>query len=295
VAEQLWSTGLALLSRVHIPLFVLIGWWVVDRATVPFVAHLFKLAVARFEARSTSISQRDASVKRLQTLQGLATQIARGAVAVFAVLTLLGSLQIDVRPILTGFGVAGLAISLAAQNIIRDFINGIVVILEDHYSVGDVISVSGYTGSVERFTMRTTHLRTVDGELAIVPNGAVTQVLNFTKNWSRAKIDVGVAYDTDIPRAMKVMRDVAEGLYNDNKLRILEVPDVQGILAFNDSAIVLRCLFKTVPGDQWALGRDYRLRLKEAFDREGIVIPFPQTDVWLHGAGEADPVPKTTP
>ncbi len=293
--DHLWAATLAVLSRIHIPVLVLIGWWIVDRAAVLFATRLFRLAVARFEARSDSIGQREANVKRLQTLKGLATQIARGSVAVFAVLTLLGSLQIDVRPILTGFGVAGLAVSLAAQNIIRDFINGIVVVLEDHYSVGDVVTISNYTGTVERFTLRTTHLRTVDGELAIVPNGAVTQVLNFTKNWSRAKIDVGVAYDTDIPRAMKVMKEVAETLCDEYKPRILDTPDVQGILAFDDSAVVLRCLIKTVPGDQWSLGREYRLRLKEAFDREGIVIPFPQSDVWLHGADEGSPEPKRTP
>lgn len=275
------------------PLLVLIGWFVVDRLGTALVRRGFELAEARFVSNAgDSKSVREASLRRFQTLGQLTCQIVRGTVAVLAVLTLLGSMRVDVRPILTGVGVAGLAISLAAQNIIRDFLNGIFVVMEDHYAVGDVIRAGDVTGVVERFSLRTTQIRTLDGELAIVPNGTLSGVTNFARNWSRARIDVGVAYETDIPRAMEVMKKVGVSLQEANPEMIIESPEVQGIIEFGDSSITLRCLIRTFPGQQWEVGRQYRLRLKEAFNAAGIVFPFPQMDLWVRDQGEG--VPKTT-
>lgn len=274
------------------PLLVLIGWWVADRLIVALLRRGLELAESRFVSRAGSKAAREASLRRFRTLGHLTRQIVRWALAVLALLTLLGSMRVDVRPILTGVGIAGLAVSLAAQNIIRDFLNGIFVVMEDHYAVGDVIRLGDVSGVVERFSLRTTQIRTLDGELAIVPNGTVSGVTNFTKYWSRARVEVGVAYETDIPRAMEIMKKTGDGLKEVNPDKIIESPEVQGILEFGDSAITLRCLIKTHPGEQWEMGRQYRLDLKRAFDEAGISIAYPQLDLWVRGQGEE--VPKTT-
>jgi Small-conductance mechanosensitive channel len=150
----------------------------------------------------------------------------RWSLAVIGALTLAGSLGVDVRSILTGLGIAGLAISLAAQNIIRDFLNGVLIIFEDQFAVGDVVKVEGNSGVVETFTLRTTRLRTVDGELVTIPNGSISTVLNFTKKWSRARIEVGVDYRTDIPRALKIMDSVARDLARQMPGKVIEEPAV---------------------------------------------------------------------
>jgi small conductance mechanosensitive channel len=196
-------------------------------------------------------------------------------------------------PVLTGLGIAGLAISLAAQNIIRDFLNGIFVIIEDHYAVGDVVKIGEYFGTVERFTLRTTHLSDLDGNYIIIPNGTIGELVNATKHWSQAQVIVGVSYDTDVRKALAVMEEVSQQLKADLPGKILGDPAIQGIHEFADSSINLRALIKTVPGEQWFIAREYRLRLKEAFDREGIVIPFPQLDLWVREYPQSPPQ-KTT-
>ncbi|MPM72109.1 Small-conductance mechanosensitive channel [bioreactor metagenome] len=171
---------------------------------------------------------------------------------------------------------------MAAQNIIRDFLNGIFVVLEDHYGVGDWIETSMGGGTVEKLTLRTTHLRDIDGNLIIIPNGSINGITNYTKNWSRATIKLRVPFDTDVRQAMHIMEETANSLQEENPSLFIGPPTVQGILDFLDSSILLRTLFDTTPGDQWVLSREYRLRVKEAFDRSGIRIAVPQSEVWLH-------------
>lgn len=287
--DEMSVWAIKIMGMVYAPVFVLVGWWLVDRLSVVLLARGLDLVEKRLASRSATRVTREAGLRRYQTLGQLARQMVRWTIAVLALLTLLGSMKIDVRPILTGVGIVGLGISLAAQNIIRDFLNGIFVIMEDHYAVGDVINAAGTSGVVERFSLRTTQIRTLDGELAIVPNGTITGVTNSTKYWSRARIEVGVSYGTDIRRAMDVMKDIGVRLKEANPDKIIEIPEVQGIIEFGDSSITLRCLIKTFPGEQWEMGRQYRLTLKETFDAEGITIPFPQLDLMIRGQGEGGP------
>lgn len=278
------------------PVLILIGWFVADRVLRRVLGKIFDQAVEMIrknKTRGLAKHEREARMKRLGTLRKLALDIIRAILLVFAVLMFLSSIGIDIMPVLTGLGIAGLAISLAAQNIIRDFLNGIFVIIEDHYAVGDVVKIGEYFGTVERFTLRTTHLSDLDGNYIIIPNGTIGELVNATKHWSQAQVIVGVSYDTDVRKALAVMEEVSQQLKADLPGKILGDPAIQGIHEFADSSINLRALIKTVPGEQWFIAREYRLRLKEAFDREGIVIPFPQLDLWVRGYPQSPPQ-KTT-
>ncbi|MGC9490494.1 MAG: mechanosensitive ion channel family protein [Thermovirgaceae bacterium] len=266
------------------PVLIVIGWFLADRVLRRVLGKIFDQAVGVIQKNKISglaKHEREARMKRLGTLRKLALDIVRAVLLVLAALMLLSSIGIDIMPVLTGLGIAGLAISLAAQNIIRDFLNGIFVIIEDHYAVGDVVKIGEYFGTVERFTLRTTHLSDLDGNYIIIPNGTIGELVNATKHWSQAKVIVGVSYDTDVRKALAVMEEVSQQMKADLPGKILGDPAIQGILEFADSSINLRALIKTVPGEQWFIAREFRLRLKEAFDKEGIVIPFPQRDVWI--------------
>ena len=269
---------------------ILVAWWVLDRLGARGIRRFFTKAEAGIEVDDGGESKREASLKRLRTLRGISLQLFRWTLAAIAMLTLVGSLGVDVRSILTGLGIAGLALSLAAQNIIRDFLNGVFIIFEDQFAVGDVVKIDGNSGVVEVFTLRTTRLRTLDGELVTIPNGSIATVMNFTKKWSRARIEVGVDYGTDIPAALATMGRVAQELAEEMPGKIIEAPAVlEGILGFEASALTLRVLLKTVPGAQWGIAAAYRLRLKKAFDAADISISFPQLDVHLKGLAEGVP------
>jgi len=272
-------------GRWLLPLIVLVGWFIVDRIVVKkLVGKLFDGWINNYRSKNADeieAHELQARMNRFATLKRLAVDILRWGLGAVAALMLLSTLGIDIVPILTGLGIAGLAISLAAQNIIRDFLYGIFVVLENQYAVGDVVKIAGHFGTVDRFNLRTTHLTDLDGNYIIVPNSAVTEVLNATKHWSQAQVVVGVAYDTDIRKALEVMEEAGKQVKAQYPGKIIDDPVIQGILEFEDSAITLRALIKTHAGEHWFIGREYRLLLKEAFDAAGISIPFPQQDLWL--------------
>lgn len=266
------------------PILLILGWYISDRILVKLAGKLFDKGIARVQNGAVgqlSTHERSSRVKRLGTLRGLVIDLLRWGLGAVAFLTFLGTINVNIMPILTGLGIAGLALSLAAQNIIRDFLNGIFVVVEDHYSVGDVVKIGEYFGVVENFTLRTTHLSDLDGNYIIIPNGRITELVNATKYWSQAQVVVGVSYDSDIRKALGVMERVGGELKKDFPDKVKEDPRIQGILSFDERAVSLRALIRTVPGEHWSIGMEYRLRLKEAFDAEGITIPFPQMDVWI--------------
>lgn len=279
-----WASLQANMSRFVMPVLVVLGWYIADRVLVKLAGRLFDGGISRVRNGTTiqiDDHERASRVKRLGTLRGLVIDLLRWGLGAIAFLTFLGTINVNIMPILTGLGIAGLAVSLAAQNIIRDFLNGIFVVVEDHFSVGDVVKIGEYFGVVENFTLRTTHLSDLDGNYIIIPNGRITELVNATKYWSQAQVVVGVSYDSDVRKALGVMERVGRDLKKDFPDKVREDPRVQGILSFDERAVSLRALIRTVPGEHWTIGMEYRLRLKEAFDAEGITIPFPQMDVWL--------------
>lgn len=244
-------------------------------------------AVGRRALRVIEVTEHLRQARRQQLLT--LTQILRWGLDILivgaGVLMLLSTFGIDVTPLLASVGVAGLAVSLGAQTLIKDLIGGVLILLENQYVVGDVIQVGDVSGSVERLTLRTTCVRDLDGKLFIVPNGDVRIVSNATKGWSRAVVKVGVAYEEDMDRVFAVMEGVAKAFAQDPDFepQLLEPPKVMGPMSLDDWAFSVWITVKTKPGQQWAVARDLRKRILAACERESITLPYPRQEVWVHG------------
>ena len=227
-----------------------------------------------------------ATRKRVTTLTGLLLTL--GFVAVWAVVAVicLDQIGLDVTPIVAGAGIVGLAIGFGAQNLVRDVISGFFLVLENQVRVGDVAVVNGTGGLVEAITFRTIVLRDLAGVVHVIPNGAITTLANMTKGWSGYVVDVGVAYKEDTDRVVDVMREVGEDLRRDPRLGpcILEPLEIFGVDDFKESEVTIKARLKTAPMRQWDVGREYRRRLKRAFDAHGIEIPFPHRSLYMGAA-----------
>ena len=228
-------------------------------------------------------------VQRAETIGALLGSIAAFAIWSVAALMVLGELGVELGPLLAGAGIVGVAVGFGAQNLVRDFLSGIFMLMEDQYGVGDVIDAGPASGTVEAISLRTTRLRDIEGNVWHIPNGFIERVSNKSQEWSRALLDIPVAYGTDTDRAAAVIQEVADAMWRDQVWSddILEEPEVWGVEAFGADALVIRLVVKTKPSSQWKVGRELRARIKRAFDAEGIEIPFPQRTVW-HRAEEAD-------
>jgi moderate conductance mechanosensitive channel len=224
--------------------------------------------------------------KRADTLVRLLRQAVVIVIWVMAALVVLRNLEVDIAPILASAGIAGLAIGFGAQNLVRDVIAGFFLILENQVRVGDVVVVNGTGGLVEQVNFRTLVLRDLSGVVHIFPNGTITTLANMTTEWSAYVMDIGVAYKEDTDRVVEVMQRIgaelrADAHYGPNIIADLEV---FGVDQFADSAVVIKARLRTKPIKQWETGREYRRRLKKAFDAEGIEIPFPHRALYF---GEA--------
>lgn len=221
--------------------------------------------------------------KRAVTLGAMLESLVSIVVWTTASFLILGEVGVSLGPLIASAGIVGIAVGFGAQSIVRDFLAGIFVIVEDQYGVGDVIDVGEAIGTVEEVGFRTTQIRDISGVLWTVPNGVIQRVGNFSQIWSKSVFDIEVAYDTDIDHAMAVIKDVLDEAWHENEetATIIEEPEVQGVQAFGESAVVIRAVVKTDPAEQWAVARMIRARLKKTFDAEGIDIPFPQRTVWV--------------
>lgn len=221
--------------------------------------------------------------KRLNTLMGI---VRKGvAIIIWAVFIMifLKKINIDIAPILAGAGIIGLAVGFGAQELVRDFITGFFILLENQIRTGDVAIINGTGGLVEKIELRTITLRDLSGVVHIFQNGKINTVSNMTKDWSAMVFDIGVAYKEDLNKVMKLMKQVADEMMEeaDYKDNILEPMEIFGLDSFGDSALVVKGRIKTKPIQQWSIGREYRKRLKEIFDEHRIEIPFPhQTIYW---------------
>ena len=225
------------------------------------------------------------SAARAETLTSVLSSAATMVIWSVAGLMILGEVGISLAPLIAGAGIAGVAIGFGAQSIVRDFLTGFFMLVEDQYGVGDVVDVGEVSGTVERVTLRTTVLRDVTGNVWHVPNGEISRVGNMSQLWSRAVLDIDVAYDTDLRYAQGIIQRVADELWEDEEFEggdIIEPPEAWGIENLGADGISIRLVVKTDPAEQWAVARELRLRIKEAFDEAGIEIPFPQRTVWLN-------------
>jgi len=254
---------------------------------------LLRIAVNRLEmllVRAGEAAERvpGAATKRIRTLMNVIWTIAVGLIWSVVVLTSLGQLGVNMGPILASAGVVGLAVGFGAQNLVRDLVSGFFLILENQVRVGDVAIINGTGGLVEAITFRTIVLRDLSAVVHVFPNGSITTLSNMTKEWSAYVMDVGVAYKEDTDHVVDVMRRVGEDLRAEPNYGTLMIEPIEifGVDEFTDSAVNIKARLKTIPLQQWTVGREYRRRLKKAFDAEKIEIPFPHRTLYM---GEASP------
>ena len=216
--------------------------------------------------------------QRRQTLADVFLSVARIAVYIVAGLVALEQVGVNTGPILGSVAILGLAISFGSQNLVRDVVNGFFILLENQYAVGDVVSINGKTGTVEKITIRSTWIRQWTGQLHAVPNGSITLVSNHTRDWAVAVCDVGVAYDSDLEHVKAVVEGIAKHLHTDPEWadQFEDAPSWGGVVSLGDSAITVRLQGKVEAGKQWGMAREMNRRVKAVFEKEGIDIPFPQ-------------------
>ncbi len=259
-----------------------------QRASIERRPNLQERALSRALALRES-SER--STQRTRTVGNVVGSLASILIYVIGIGMALAEFGVNLGPLIAGAGIVGVALGFGAQSLVKDFLSGIFMFIEDQYGVGDVIDVGEASGVVEVVNLRTTRIRSVDGTLWHVPNGEIRRVANKSQEWARTVLDIEVAYDTDIAHATEVIKRVADEVWEEapDNATILEEPELWGVEAFGDSAIAIRLVMKVEPSEQWATARLIRARIKEAFDAEGISIPFPQRTVWLHqvAAGSA--------
>lgn len=230
--------------------------------------------------------QAEALEKRARTIAGILRKSAVTLIWALAIIMALREIGLDIRPLLAGAGIAGIAIGFGAQTLVRDIIGGLFMLIENQIRVNDVVQINGVGGLVEEVNLRTTVLRSVDGTVHIFPNGAITSIANMTRDYSYYVFDIGVAYKEDTDRVAAVMREVAEAMRREEAWApvILEPLEILGVDKFADSAVILKARIKTLPIKQWAVGRELNRRFKKKFDELGIEIPFPHVSVYF---GEA--------
>jgi moderate conductance mechanosensitive channel len=216
-------------------------------------------------------------IQRAQTIGIVLRSVVSFAIWTIALLMCLGELGINIAPIVAGAGVIGVALGFGAQTIVRDFLSGLFMLIEEQYGVGDVIDAGDAIGTVEAVSLRTTRLRDFDGVVWHVPNGEIKRLGNQSQQWSRAVVDVPVAYETDIPTATGVIKQVADELWHDPDYQsvVLGEPEVWGIEELTGERLVIRVAAKTQPREQAKVARELRARIKKAFDEAGIEVPKP--------------------
>jgi small-conductance mechanosensitive channel len=260
----------------------LIGFLVLRQVVRVSVRSLLERRAAESEDESMPPLELE---RRVSTIARLVVRIGGAVLAVIAVLMILGEFDIDIGPAVAGLGVVGIAVGFGAQTLIRDWLAGIFIVLENQYSEGDVVRIAGVDGVVEAFSLRRTTLRDLDGTVHTVPNGQITVASNMTRLWSRVNLDVGVAFDSDIDRATALIDRVGEELQADEEWgpRLLEAPAVVRVDAVAGSVVTLKVLGQVRAAEQWAVAGELRKRILAAFAREGIDMPLPHQVIVTRG------------
>ncbi|MCQ4873622.1 mechanosensitive ion channel family protein [Butyricimonas paravirosa] len=274
----------------------LVTWCVIELPSIAILIILFvsllralrfttqkmkKIAINKAH-RAENIDDNEAE-KRINTLTGIIHGIGRIFLWVIFLLILLGKFNINIAPILASAGIVGLAVGFGAQELVRDFISGFFILLEDQLRTGDWAVINGTEGLVEKIELRTVTLRDSSGTVHIFQNGKINTLSNMTKEWSAIVLQIGIGYKEDTDNAVMLMQQVGDEMFNDPVYRemMLEPISISGVNDFADSAVVIRLVLKTKPMQQWAVGREYRRRLKKVFDAKNVEFPFPyRTLTW---------------
>ena len=213
--------------------------------------------------------------QRTETMGSLLKSVSTGLILAVVIVMVLAKLSIDIAPIIASAGIVGVALGFGAQNLVKDFLSGIFMILEDQYGVGDAVDLGEASGTVEAVGLRVTRLRDVNGTVWYVRNGEILRVGNQSQNWARTVLDITVDYEADLDRVQVILQEEATTMYEDERFHdvIIEQPEVWGVERFDKDGAVVRVVLKTAPLQQWLVARAMRQRVKARFDQEGIRIP----------------------
>lgn len=303
LSQRVVGYALALLLTFYAMIFVLSGPGqyasfrsivdVITEYTILFL-FVFLLLVTTWEGINTAMEvsiNRSSSARtgRVKTLLPVIRNLIFVVIVILCTLVLLSEFGVDIVPLLAGAGVLGIAVGFGAQTMVQDFLTGFTIVLEDLLQVGDVVSVAGRTGIVERITQKL-QLRSLDGTVHTVPNSEVAVVDNLTKEFSHYLMDIGVAYGEDTDSVVRCLEKVDQQMREDSDFSnsIIEPLQVLGVDRFDDSAVIIRVRTKTAPHDKWKVGREFNRRIKIAFDKEGIEIPFPHRTLYFGESSTGD-------
>jgi small conductance mechanosensitive channel len=266
ISDWLAGDGARILAVIAVAL-------VVDLALHRIIPRALRIAVER-QMKDVSAEEVE---QRVHTLASVFTGTGRAIIALVALLTLLPLAGINITAVVTGFGITGLALALGAQGLVRDAINGIFLLVEDQYRRGDVVRISEVTGAVEEITLRRTLIRDEDGVLHSVPNGAISVVSNFTRDFARVNLEVRVAYGEDLSRVVAIIDRVGRELAAEPGYQplISETPTSGRIQSVGDAGIAIMVSSLTRPAARWDVTAELRRRLADAFVAEGVRVPFP--------------------
>lgn len=260
-----------------------------------FVAYLImKRVVPRLIKKTMLMRMKDqpeaAIAKRSRTISYVITNTIGIFIAVLVLFTILGQVGFNIGPALASLGIAGLAISFGAQSLIKDLINGLFILLEDQYGIGDVVRVGGIAGLVEEINLRRTVLRDLDGVVHFIPNSEISIASNLTKEYSRVNMNISVGYGEDLDRVMEITNKVCKHMADEPewKKKIIKTPQVLRVDALGDSGIEIKILGDTRPSMQWEVMGELRRRIKNEFDKEGIEIPWPHMKVYFGNPMQKD-------
>jgi moderate conductance mechanosensitive channel len=275
-----WSTIVDLLRDDILPIvLILVVAIIAIRVARLSVRGLVKALLDREATEGTAQELSAVELKkRMDTLDSLGGRTLQAFIVAIAGLMVLGQVGLDIGPAIAGLGVVGIAVGFGAQSLVKDYLNGALILIENQFGKGDVIRAAGVAGAVEDFTLRRTTLRDLDGVVHTVPNGEIRVASNLTRVWSRINQDVTVAYGTDIDKAIEVVDNVGREMAGDPtwKRRVLEAPRVERVEALSEYGVTLKILGTVRAADQWSAGGDFRKRLLAAFKEHGIEIPRPQ-------------------
>lgn len=217
----------------------------------------------------------------VETILPLLQSLTKYVVAFFAIILILRELGVDARALLAGAGVVGIAVGFGAQTLVKDIVTGMFLLFEDTLSVGDVVEIGDVTGTVEEMTLRVVRIRLFSGALVTIPNGEIGRIANYNRGFTRAIVDMSVAYEADVDRVVEVIKRVAGEYYREHPEVTLEPPLVHRVIQLGSSGVVVRVSLKVRPQEHWNVERELRYLLKKAFDAEGIEIPYQKQTIYV--------------
>lgn len=280
IGEFLQKSADWLINELPILLIITIVFLILFKS-IKYVVKGFS-KILRTRSRKDDEVTKSEREKRINTLSGIISTILKVILVFLFIVIILEKLGVAIGPILASAGIIGLAVGFGAQELVRDMISGFFILLEDQIRIGDAVELNSVWGVVESIELRTIKLRDMSGVVHVFQNGKINTLSNMSKDWSALIVNVGVAYKEKYDRVTAVIESVGEDMYKNSRFKniMIEPLEVAGLDSFADSAIMIRVIIKTRPGMQWETGREFRRRIKEAFDAANIEIPFPHRTVY---------------